>query len=111
MRAERMRKPRFYEPARDEFGLRCSIGSHRGWCETFPEQIHGDADEHDDQAGPGVLRLVAQQLNLDEHRNHEVSDRQHWITEGFVRARHVWPFPAKDEEAAEREDIKDQHGE
>src|ERR1700722_11223746 len=77
----------------------------------LPKQIYRNAQQNDDQPRPSVLWLVTQKLNFDEDCHHQVKCRQKRIPERPIGSLHVRTFPAQNEKPAQREDVKNQHGE
>src|ERR1022692_3728163 len=72
----------------------------------FPDKIHGQAQQHDNQPGPGVTRLVSQQQDLDRPRRHDRNGRQDRIAEGLIRPLHLGARAAQHEDTGNRQDIE-----
>src|SRR5580698_5550876 len=79
------------------------------WRDAGPEQVNGDAQQHENQSRPGVLRLVTQQRQRCARGKKDVERRKPRIAEGFVRPRGIRALAAQDEQAADGEDVKEQH--
>src|SRR6185295_10640544 len=76
-----------------------------------PEEIDGDARQHDAQAGTCGPRLVDEQHERDHRRGHDVEGRHHRVAEGAVGPLRVRPLAPQHEQAGDGQDVEDEHRE
>src|SRR5262245_7985072 len=76
-----------------------------------PDEIHRNAEQHDHQPWPCVLRLVEQQYYIDKQRNADINHGQHGISPGAVGTLGVRTLTAQHKQSDDGQDIEDQHGE
>src|SRR5579862_6681585 len=76
-----------------------------------PQRVNRYARRNNQQSGPGVLRLVAQQLHLNEQREQEINRGKQWVAEHSIRAFDVWTPYAQHEESSDSQDVEHHHRE
>src|SRR2546426_908579 len=89
--------------SRSPFSASCSFLRR-----LLPDPVDWHAQQDEDQARPGILRLVAEQLDFDEQRHHDIDNGQHRVAPGFIGADHPGPGPAQHEYPADGQDVEQQ---
>src|ERR1017187_6677640 len=89
------------------------ISSQTDYCSygrlLSPDKVNGQAQKHDDESRPRVVRFVHQQQNFDQTRRQYVYRGQHGVPEGFVRPLHLRARATQHEQAGDRQNVEQQH--